>query len=100
MVVGVGHKVSSSKMKRTLFWLAFSALGAYALGALYAFTVVEAPLGWLAPAGRAPQLAAFLALGPIALVGLAAIVVKVSRKWRSRSPTQQDSRRAANDYLQ
>ena len=71
-------------MKKTLLWVALVAVAAYLLGIFVAAVISGVPSDWLAtqsPTGRPPRIVALLTLGPIILVGLVAIGVRLYRRW-------------------
>lgn len=82
--------------RKVLFrWLLLAlaaAVPGLALGLFFAAVTSGAPAEWLviqSETGRPPKLAALLAVGPILVVALAAIVVKVHRaKDRARDSSQ------------
>jgi hypothetical protein len=72
-------------MRKLLFCLAIAAGFAYALGAFVGIVLSGAPGDWLTvqgPTGRPPRIAALLALGPIALIGIVVLVIRLRRRWR------------------
>jgi hypothetical protein len=75
------------RTRRVLAVLAIGCVAAYLLGIALAFFTGTAPLSWLRPqpgTGRPPQLVALLALVPILLVGIVALVARFVRRRRSR----------------
>lgn len=80
-------------MKKLLLWVALAAVGAYLLGMFVAAVTSGAPADWLtlqSPTGRPPRIVALLTLGPIVLVGIVALAVRLRRRWNSDHSKQQD----------
>jgi uncharacterized membrane protein len=70
-------------MKRLALAFALCCVAGLVLGVFFAAVVGGAPASWLQAEGRPPRLVALLALGPIVLVGAAAIVVTAVRRRRA-----------------
>jgi hypothetical protein len=73
-------------MKNVLLWAVLTAVGAYLLGMFVAAVTSGSPVDWLTvqdPTGRPPRIIALLTLGPIILVGIIALVVRLRRRWNS-----------------
>jgi len=65
---------------------------AFAIGLFFAAVVDGSPSSWLtvqSNTGRPPRLVALLALGPIALVAIAVLAVKLWRTARGAEPSTQ-----------
>jgi hypothetical protein len=69
-------------MKRLALAVVICCLAGLALGVFFAAAVGGAPASWLEVQGRPPRLVALLALGPILLVAVAAVVARLVRRRR------------------
>ena len=73
-------------MKRALVITLLAAIAAFALGAFTAAITNTSPSGWLVPqdpTGRPPRLIALLALGPIIVVGVVVVAIRLYRAART-----------------
>ncbi len=73
-------------MKNLLLRIALVALGAYLLGIFVAAVTSGAPSDWLtlqSPTGRPPRIVALLTIGPIFLVGIIVLTVRLFRRRNS-----------------
>lgn len=72
-------------MIKFLLSLVAAAVCAYLLGMFFAAVTSGSPGHWLTvqrPTGHSPQLVGLLAFGPIVLVGLVVVVIRLYQRWK------------------
>jgi uncharacterized membrane protein len=89
-------------MKRLALAFALCCVAGLVLGFFFAAVVGGSPASWMQAQGRPPRLVALLALGPIVLVGAAAIVVTAVRRRRAAKdePYDRSARMRPNQSIE